>query len=315
MALQNREFGPAPTPSACPAQPRTGQNGAGQNGRVGAWPAAVSHSGDRGARFRPRVRPFRRATVSAVALALGMLTAVPIVPAAAQGAGGTELGDPFGNARQRMVDQQVRRRGIREPSVLSAMEQIPRHLFVPEVMKPRAYDDVPVQIAPGQTLSQAYVSARMISLLQLDGDERVLEIGTGSGYDAAILSKLAREVWTIEIDPDLGSGAIERLERLGYDNVQVRIDNGYHGWPEKAPFDAILVTAAPTEIPEPLFRQLAVGGKMVVAVGYSLHQDLKVITRTGPGPRDRRERRISMVNLTPMTGGDEEPSRRLDRRD
>lgn len=197
-----------------------------------------------------------------------------------------------------MVTEQVRKRGIEIPMLLNAMQDVPRHLFVPEGSQPLAYGDSPVTIAPGKTLSQAYVSARMISLLELEGDEKVLEIGTGSGYDAALLSQLAREVYTIEIDPGLGQRAEETLGRLGYQNVHVRIGDGYRGWPEKAPFDAILITAAPERLPEPLFEQLKDGGRMVVAVG-GLVQDLQVVTKHGD---ERRTRTVSLVNLAPMTG-------------
>ncbi|MDA8017714.1 MAG: protein-L-isoaspartate(D-aspartate) O-methyltransferase [Thermoanaerobaculia bacterium] len=209
-------------------------------------------------------------------------------------------GESFETLRRDMVDLQVRQRGIQEPGVLEAMELVPRHLFVPPSLKREAYDDRPLPIAPGQTLSQAYVSARMIALLELDGDERVLEIGTGSGYDAAVLSRLAEEVFTIEIEPGLGESARSKLQSLGYENVHVRIGDGYRGWPEKSPFDAILVTTAPERIPEPLFDQLAPGGRMVIAVGYSLHQDLQVVTKSRGG--DREVRRVSLISLAPMTG-------------
>lgn len=208
--------------------------------------------------------------------------------------------DPFASKRRDMVDLQVRQRGIETPEVLDAMTKVPRHLFVPPALEADAYDDRPLLIAPGQTLSQAYVSARMIALLELDERDRVLEIGTGSGYDAAVLSKLAKEVYTVEIEPELGEGARRKLRDLGYDNVHVRIGDGYRGWPEKAPFDAILVTTAPERIPEPLFDQLAPGGRMVIAVGYSLHQDLQVVTKGADG--EREVRRVSLISLVPMTG-------------
>jgi protein-L-isoaspartate(D-aspartate) O-methyltransferase len=216
--------------------------------------------------------------------------------------------DPWINLRQSMVDSQVRSRGVTEGELLSAMQEVPRHLFVPQDLERLAYEDRPVEIAPGQNLSQAYVSARMISLLDLSPGDRVLEVGTGSGYDAALLSQLAEDVYTIEIDPELGQRAKNNLARLGYDNVHVRIGDGYRGWPEKAPFDAILLTAAPQRVPEPLLDQLAVGGKMVVAVGFSLHQDLQVITKTDTN--DREVRRVSLISLAPMTGEVEQRERR-----
>jgi protein-L-isoaspartate(D-aspartate) O-methyltransferase len=202
--------------------------------------------------------------------------------------------------RERMVEEQVRRRGVAQPSLLSALREVPRHLFVPEKYRNEAYEDRPVGLETGNTLPQAYVSARMISLLGLKGGEKVLEIGTGSGYDSALLSQLAAAVDSIEIDRETGSRAERLLRGLGYQNVTVHIGDGYRGLPEKAPFDAILVTAAPQKVPEPLFEQLAVGGRMVVAVGFSLHQDLQVITKTEGGGREVR--RVSLINLAPMTG-------------
>lgn len=236
---------------------------------------------------------FARAARFGPVTVLCLLTWLTSLPALAQA-------DPFEARRHDMVDLQLRQRGVQEPQVLHAMEQVPRHLFVPPALESEAYDDRPLPIAPGQTLSQAYVSARMISLLELDGDERVLEIGTGSGYDAAVLSRLAKEVYTIEIEPGLGESARGKLKNLGYDNVYVRIGDGYRGWPEASPFDAILVTTAPERIPEPLFDQLAPGGRMVIAVGYSLHQDLQVVTKGQGG--DREVRRVSLISLAPMTG-------------
>ncbi len=205
--------------------------------------------------------------------------------------------DPFSVLRRSMVDDQVRKRGVTQPDVLSALETVPRHLFVPESSQPLAYRDGPVPFAPGKNLSHAIVSARMIELLELDGDEKVLEIGTGSGYDAALLSRMASEVYTIEIDKALANRARKTLRRLGYSNVEVKIGNGYRGWPEKAPFDAILVTVSTLEAPPPLYEQLRMGGKMVVAVG-SLVQEMQVITKT---PDGRVVRPVSLVNLGPMT--------------
>ncbi|MEE8525618.1 MAG: protein-L-isoaspartate(D-aspartate) O-methyltransferase [Thermoanaerobaculia bacterium] len=264
-----------------------------------ALPSRASSSGDTGD------HPSRRfgagglvgwARISALALICWPLTV------AAQA-------DPYFSQRRDMVDHQVRQRGIEQRGLLQAMENVPRHLFVPEVFQPEAYEDSPVEIAPGQTMSQAYVSALMISLLDLDGDEKVLEIGTGSGYDAAVLSRMASRVYTIEIDRDLGRRATQTLGALGYANVRVRIGDGYRGWPEQAPFDAILVTAAPPQVPEPLIEQLKIGGKMVVPVG-NLVQDLLVITKTADG---LERRRISLVNFGPMTGEVEDKSPRDER--
>lgn len=227
----------------------------------------------------------------------------PSAKAAAAQAGNSTPGDPvvdpFFRERKSMIDEQVRRRGIDEPDVLRAMENVPRHLFVDRNYRPEAYSDSPVTIAPGQTMSQAYVSARMIALLDLEGNEKVLEVGTGSGYDAALLSRLAKEVFTIEIDKDLGSKAQKVLEKLEYENVTVKIADGYRGWPEEAPFDAILVTTAPEHIPQPLVDQLKVGGRMVIAVGRLL-QDLQVVTKTAAD--EYMVRKVSLVNLTRMEG-------------
>lgn len=246
---------------------------------------------------RSRLEPLHLALLGAVMIASGSL----VLMAGATGAQtpGTDSDAYFG-LRREMVETQIRQRGITERDMLAALEEVPRHRFVPESVGRLAYEDAPVSFAPGQNLSQAYVSARMISLLDLDGDETVLEIGTGSGYDAALLSRLADKVYTVEIDRELGENARKKLGELGYDNVEVRIGDGYRGWPEAAPFDAILLTAAPQRVPEPLFQQLKIGGRMVIAVGYQLHQDLKVITRTGKNSRESK--RVSLISLTPMTG-------------
>ncbi|HVS02936.1 MAG TPA: protein-L-isoaspartate(D-aspartate) O-methyltransferase [Thermoanaerobaculia bacterium] len=218
------------------------------------------------------------------------LLALTAVPAAAQ--------DPFMEQRERMVDEQIRRRGVRGPQVLRAMREVPRHLFVPSETRNQAYEDHPLPIGWGQTISQPYMVALMTELLDLDGDDEVLEIGTGSGYHAAVLSRVAGKVYSIEILGELGLQARSNLERLGYDNVEVRIGDGYQGWPEQAPFDAIILTAAPPKIPQPLIDQLKVGGKMVVPVGSFL-QDLLLITRTRRGIEKRT---VAPVRFVPMTG-------------
>lgn len=207
-------------------------------------------------------------------------------------------GDSFTALRHNMVDDQVKKRGVKQQGVLSALEIVPRHLFVPPPNQPEAYFDAPVPFAPGKNLSHAYVSARMIEVLELDGDEKVLEIGTGSGYDAALLSRLAREVYTIEIDQALANRARKTLRKLGFDNVEVRVGDGYRGWPEEAPFDAILVTVSTPKPPPILYEQLKMGGRMVVAVG-SLVQEMQLLTKTVDGPIMQP---VSLVNLGPMTG-------------
>ena len=211
--------------------------------------------------------------------------------------------DEFSGPRRQMVEEQIRARGVDQAGVLSAMEEVPRHLFMPESVRDRAYFDGPQRIGSGQTISQPYVVALMTQLLDLDGDEKVLEIGTGSGYQAAILARLAKEVYTIEIRESLAAEAEARLKRLGYDNVQVRAGDGYQGWPEEAPFDCIVVTAAPPEVPEELYNQLKVGGKMVVPVGMYF-QDLLEITKTKKG---RKTKRVSPVRFVPMVSDPGDP--------
>ena len=185
-------------------------------------------------------------------------------------------------ARERMVQDQIIARGIRDTRVLDALRKVPRHRFVPPAMAPSAYEDSALPIGLGQTISQPYVVAFMTEALELKPQDRVLEIGTGSGYQAAILSLLVREVYSMEIVAPLGKEAETRLKEMGYANVQVRIGDGYRGWPEAAPFDAIIVTAAPPDVPPALVEQLGPGGRMVVPVGLYL-QDLIRLRRTSKG--------------------------------
>ena len=213
--------------------------------------------------------------------------------------GSDPVRDPaFADARERMVEEQIEARGVRDPRVLAALRAVPRHEFVPPEERAHAYRDRPLPIGQGQTISQPYIVAVMTELLELSGDEKVLEIGTGSGYQAAVLSQLAREVYTIEIVPELASRAEADLRRLGHANVRVRQGDGYRGWPEHAPFDAIVVTAAPGHVPQPLVDQLAVGGRLVLPVG-DVFQDLVLVTRDALGVR---EERLLGVRFVPMTG-------------
>jgi protein-L-isoaspartate(D-aspartate) O-methyltransferase len=207
-------------------------------------------------------------------------------------------GDDYEALRKTMVEVQVRQRGITQPEVLAAMAQVPRHLFVPDSQKAAAYENQPIIFGPGRTIYQPYVVALMTSLLDLGRGDRVLEVGTGSGYHAAILSRIAREVYSIEIVEPVARQAARRLEVLGYHNIEVRAGDGYQGWPDKAPFDAILLSAAPKDIPKPLLNQLRVGGKMVVPVG-GFFQDLLVITKTADG---LERRTVIPVRLSPMKG-------------
>jgi protein-L-isoaspartate(D-aspartate) O-methyltransferase len=200
--------------------------------------------------------------------------------------------------RHAMVQQQVKQRGITKPEVLAAMEQVPRHLFVPDSLRADAYSDRPLVLGPGRSVYQPYVVALMTSLLELKKGDRVLEIGTGSGYHAAVLSRIAREVYSVEIVETVASQASKRLTVLGYHNVAIRVGDGYRGWPEHAPFDAILLSAGTPHVPKLLIDQLRVGGKMVVPVG-GFFQDLLVITKAKDGIEKRT---VIPVRLSPMTG-------------
>jgi protein-L-isoaspartate(D-aspartate) O-methyltransferase len=190
-------------------------------------------------------------------LALLLLLTAPSAPA----------DDAERAARDAMVRTQIADRGIRDPDTLAAMRAVPRHRFVPPDLAESAYADQPLPIGYGQTISQPYIVAVMTETLRLKPGHKVLEIGAGSGYQAAVLARIVREVFTIEIIPELGNAARERLKTLGYRNVRVRVADGYDGWPEEAPFDAIVVTAAADHIPPPLIRQLRDGGRMVIPVG------------------------------------------------
>jgi protein-L-isoaspartate(D-aspartate) O-methyltransferase len=189
--------------------------------------------------------------------------------------------DEFAAERHAMVDAQLRRRGITDTAVLQAMECVPRHCFVPADCRERAYHDEPLPIGHGQTISQPYIVAAMTAALQLSGQERVLEIGTGCGYQAAVLSALAQDVFTVESVPELAREAGERLARLGYTNVRVHAGDGTLGLPAHAQFAAILVAAAAPEIPQPLLEQLADGGRMIIPVGGAEQQELQIVTRRG----------------------------------
>jgi len=201
-----------------------------------------------------------------------------------------------------MVREQIEARGIRNPDVLRVMRQTPRHLFVPEPMRSSAYEDHPVPIGYGQTISQPYIVALMTELLEPHKDAKVLEIGTGSGYQAAVLAPLVRHVYTIEIVRELAESSSALLKTLGYENVTVRWGDGYLGWPEEAPFDRIIVTAAPPELPQTLIEQLKPGGKLVAPVGSSVFgQDLIVVEKTRDGKMRRRS--VIPVMFVPMVKG------------
>jgi protein-L-isoaspartate(D-aspartate) O-methyltransferase len=215
----------------------------------------------------------------------------------------------YAEARAEMVEKQVRRRGLHDARVLEAMRAVPRHEFVPTEFRSRAYDDAPVPIGEGQTISQPYIVAAMTTALRLTGNERVLEIGAGSGYQAAVLASLAREVFTIESRPELATSAAERLARLGYANVHVHCGDGTLGLPEFAPFGAILVAAASPATPAPLLAQLADGGRMVIPVGSVENQELQLVERVSDKTRITTLEPCRFVPLVGAYGWKESPPR------
>ena len=201
-------------------------------------------------------------------------------------------------AERAALVQELTAMGIRDERVLRALARVPRHRFVPPEIVPHAYANEPMPIGSSQTISQPYVVAYMSELLQLTGDEKVLEVGTGSGYQAAVLGELAREVYSIEIVPELAAFGEANLKATGYTNVTVRLGDGYAGWPDKAPFDAIIVTAAPDHVPPKLVEQLAIGARLVIPVGED-YQEILVLSKTESGVV---ERRTIPVRFVPMTG-------------
>ncbi len=207
-------------------------------------------------------------------------------------------GNKYVIKRQQMVEQQLKSRDITEKSVLNSMLEVKRHLFVPKLYRDLAYHDRPLPIGQDQTISQPYIVALMTQLANIDPDEKVLEIGTGSGYQAAVLSKICKKVYSIEIIESLAKEARQKLKRLGYDNVRIRVGDGFMGWKKHAPFDAILVTCAPPKIPPPLLDQLAEKGRLIIPVGKK-SQELKVMTKTSG---KIKEKDIIPVSFVPMTG-------------
>jgi len=201
--------------------------------------------------------------------------------------------DDYAALRSEMVEKQIRNRGVTHQATLISMRKVPRHLFVPDYQRPYAYDDRPLSIGSSQTISQPYIVAFMTEAVQPDKNDKVLEIGTGSGYQAAILAEIVDEVYTIEIIPELGENARKTFEQLGYKNIYSKIGDGYAGWPEKAPFDAIIVTAAPEEVPPPLIEQLKEGGRMIIPVG-PIHrvQSLQLLIK--------KEGKVKTRNLLPV---------------
>jgi protein-L-isoaspartate(D-aspartate) O-methyltransferase len=210
----------------------------------------------------------------------------------------------FAAARHEMVEEQLRGRDIVDPRVLEVMGRVARERFVPVATRRHAYDDHPLPIGLGQTISQPYIVALMTQLADPKPDDRALEVGVGSGYQAAVLAELCKQVYGIEILEPLATAATERLAKLGYKNVAVRCGDGYQGWPEHAPFDVILVTAAPDHVPQPLIDQLAFGGRLVIPVG-SYYQELLLVEKRPDGAIHRSS--IAPVRFVPMTGESEEP--------
>jgi protein-L-isoaspartate(D-aspartate) O-methyltransferase len=239
-------------------------------------------------------RGVRRLVVAIVCFAVEA-----VVPAAARQTSESD----WAERRTRMVDTQIAARGVTDRRVLDAMRRVPRHLFVPEFNRRRAYEDTALAIGYGQTISQPYIVAYMTEALAPRSTDRVLEIGTGSGYQAAVLAELVREVYTIEIVPELAVRSRETLEALGVGNVHPREGNGYLGWPEAAPFDRIILTAAPPEIPDALVDQLAMGGLLVAPVGQG-DQTMTILRRTEAGVAIWK---TLPVRFVPMVGGDGDP--------
>lgn len=205
----------------------------------------------------------------------------------------------FDRLRENMVKDQIEKRGINDKSTLAAMRKVERHLFVPESQKKNAYDDGPLPIGYGQTISQPYIVAYMTALLEPKAGDKMLEIGTGSGYQAAVLAEIASNVYTIEIVPELGTQAKKRLAALGYKNVEVITGDGYYGLPDKGPFDAIVVTAAAEHIPPPLIEQLKDGGRMIIPVGSQfMVQTLILVEKKG---KEIKTRNLMAVRFVPFT--------------
>ncbi|MGA3116559.1 MAG: protein-L-isoaspartate(D-aspartate) O-methyltransferase [Syntrophobacteraceae bacterium] len=208
----------------------------------------------------------------------------------------------FKKVRERMVETQIAARGVHDERVLEAMRKVPRHLFLDEALRDQAYSDHPLPIAENQTISQPYIVGLMTESLELNGSEKVLEIGTGSGYQSAILAELADRVFSIERYPELAYRANSILQKLGYGNIIVRVGDGSLGWPDDAPFDGIIVTAGTPQIPQPLIDQLKMGGRLVVPVGDRLGQDLMLVKRVAEGIKKTNLGGVRFVNLVGKWG-------------
>lgn len=229
--------------------------------------------------------------------ALAWFAFFPSEPAAAQ----SQTTDPRAKERLMLVEEHIEKRGVRNPEVLRVMRTVPRHEFVPQEYRSEAYEDRPLSIGYGATISQPYIVAAMTELLEPQRTHKVLEIGTGSGYQAAVLSMLVKDLYSVEIVPELATRSAEVLKRLGYENVHVKQGDGYKGWPEHAPFDRIILTAAPPAVPQALLDQLKPGGKLVAPVGGNLNQELLVIDKSADGKIRRRT--VFPVMFVPMVPG------------
>lgn len=208
------------------------------------------------------------------------------------------VGDDYADLREKMVDEQIRKRGVKDRRVLEVMRKVPRHLFVDPDSMDAAYEDNAMPIQCDQTISQPYIVGLMTELLELDTASKVLEIGTGCGYQTAVLAEMVEEVYTVEIVPELAESASRRFEEFGYRNIHRRYGNGYYGWEKYAPYDRIIVTAAPKKLPNRLIEQLTEGGLMILPIG-DYHQDLVRIHRTEHGIESKN---VSGVRFVPMTG-------------
>ncbi len=228
--------------------------------------------------------------VVSLSLLLVLVAAAAVVQAA----------EPYTARKQAMLEQDIKARGVNDKRVLAAMAKVPRHLFVDEYLRPRAYEDYPLPIGEGQTISQPYVVALMTEALKLKPTDRVLEIGTGSGYQAAVLAEVVKEVYTIEIRKGLAESAAKRLQSLGYKNVAVRYADGYYGWREHAPFDAIIITAAANHIPPPLIKQLKEGGRLIVPLASTVYFQTLTLATKRKGELDVEQ--LIPVTFVPMVG-------------
>jgi len=236
-------------------------------------------------------------TAKIIVSLLGLAAAIVYLSESSDVVRGNEEQD-FKMQRERMIESQIRARGVTDTNVLDSMKKVDRHRFVPLDLREQSYRDSPLPIGKGQTISQPYIVALMTSLAEISKDEKVLEIGTGSGYQAAILGEMAKEVYTIEIIPGLHEKSSALLKELGYKNIHTRCGDGFAGWPEAAPFDAIIVTCAPSNVPPPLLEQLAEGGRLIIPVG-TFWQELKVYTKEDGKLTSKSD---IPVRFVPMTG-------------